>query len=36
MTEAADSLARKLPRVDTFEMIHCGIVDPFAKFSCRA
>ena len=35
-TEAADSFARKFPRVDTFEITHCGIVDPFAKFSWSA
>src|SRR5207244_11167357 len=35
MTDAAESFARKLPRVDTFVVTHCGIVDRFAKFSWR-
>ena len=34
--DAADSFARKFPLVETFEITHCGIVDPLAKFSCSA
>jgi hypothetical protein len=36
MIDAAESFARKLPRVDTFDTTHCGIVDALAKFSCNA
>src|SRR5262249_60458722 len=36
ITEAAESFARKLPRVETFDVTHCGIVEAFAKFSCSA
>jgi len=34
--EAADSFARKFPRVETFPITHCGIVDAPAKFSWMA
>ena len=34
--DAAESFARKLPRVETFPITHCGIVDAPAKFSWMA